>query len=216
MAGRDVFAACSPARVHGIGEHGVKRRTGRLCSSLPEDFPDRGVMTAPAASPRDDQRNLCAILLNPPLRPAIDTISHRNLLAALPLTGCTQLRLANLIDLQSKNQKQLASIAVAEKDLERSCLQLSAAIDGADEILFAWGTGGIAGAMGKHVREQEAWVRACVNARTASRVWMVAGTPRHPSRWRQFVGPEKRRVEGSSFEERLAKVLASHESSTLP
>ena len=173
-------------------------------------------MTAPVAVSEGDQRKLCAILLNPPLRPAIGTISHRNLLAALPLTGCTELRLANLIDLQSKDQTQLANIIVTESDLERSRLQLSAAIDGADEVLFAWGTGRITGVVGKLLKEQAAWVRAHVNTRGHSKIWMVAGTPRHPSRWRQFVGPEKRRVEGSSFEERLAKVLASHESSTLP
>ncbi|MFG3233607.1 DUF1643 domain-containing protein [Streptomyces antibioticus] len=172
-------------------------------------------MTAPVAVPEGDQRKLCAILLNPPLRPAIDTISHRNLLTALPLTGCTELRLANLIDLQSKDQTQLASLVVTEPDLERSRQQLAAAIEGADEILFAWGTGRITGSVGNLLKEQAAWVRARVDACGLSKVWMVAGTPRHPSRWRQFVGPEKRRVEGSSFEERLAKVLTSYESSTL-
>lgn len=168
-------------------------------------------MTAPVVVSGPDQRMLCAILLNPPLRPEADTISHRNLLAALPLTGCTELRLVNLIDLQTKDQTQLASLVVTEPDLERSRQQLSAAIEGADEILFAWGTGRITGGVGKLLKEQAAWVRARVNARGLSKVWMVAGTPRHPSRWRQFVGPEKRRVEGSSFEERLGKVLASHE-----
>ncbi|MET7720735.1 DUF1643 domain-containing protein [Streptomyces mirabilis] len=172
-------------------------------------------MTAPVAVSREDQRMLCAILLNPPLRPAADTISHRNLLAALPLTGCTELRLANLIDLQSKDQTQLASLVVTEQDLERSRQQLSEAIEGADEVLFAWGTGRITGVVGRLLEEQAAWVRMHVDARGLGKVWMVAGTPRLPSRWRQFVGPEKQRVEGSSFEERLAKVLTSHESSAL-
>jgi hypothetical protein len=172
-------------------------------------------MTAPVAVSGADQRMLCAVLLNPPLRPAVDTISHRNLLAALPLTGCTELRLANLIDLQSKDQTQLASLVVTEPDLERSRQQLAAAIEGADEVLFAWGTGRIAGVVGKLLKEQAAWVRGYVDARGLAKVWMVAGTPRHPSRWRQFVGPEKRRVEGSSFEERLAKVLTSHKSNAL-
>ncbi|MFJ8745312.1 DUF1643 domain-containing protein [Embleya sp. NPDC127516] len=173
-------------------------------------------MTAPVAVAGVDQRTLCAILLNPPLRPAVETISHRNLLAALPLTGCTKLRLANLIDLQSKDQTQLASLVVTEPDLERSRQQLSVAIEGADEILFAWGAGRITGVVGKLLKEQAAWVRAHVDNRGLSKVWMVAGTPRHPSRWRQFVGPEKGRVEGRSFEERLAKVLTIHKSSTLP
>ncbi|MDX3749588.1 DUF1643 domain-containing protein [Streptomyces sp. AK08-02] len=170
-------------------------------------------MTAPVAVSGADQRMLCAILLNPPLRPAVDTISHRNLLAALPLTGCTELRLANLIDLQSKDQTQLASLIVTEQDLERSRRQLSEAIEGADEVLFAWGTGRITGVVGRLLKEQAAWVRMHVDGRGLRKVWMVAGTPRHPSRWRQFVGPEKQRVEGSSFEDRLAKVLTSHESS---
>ncbi|WP_078651477.1 DUF1643 domain-containing protein [Streptomyces xylophagus] len=172
-------------------------------------------MTAPVAVSGADQRMLCAILLNPPLRPAAETISHRNLLAALPLIGCTELRLANLIDLQSKDQTQLASLVVTEQDLERSRQQLSEAIEGADEVLFAWGTGRITGVVGRLLKEQAAWVRTHVDARGLRKVWMVAGTPRHPSRWRQFVGPEKQRVEGSSFEERLAKVLTSHESSAL-
>ncbi|WP_406187319.1 DUF1643 domain-containing protein [Streptomyces anulatus] len=173
-------------------------------------------MTARVAISGADQRILCAILLNPPLRPAVDTISHRNLLSALPLTGCTELRLANLIDLQSKDQTHLASLVVTGPDLDRSRQQLSEAIEGADEILFAWGTGRITGVVGKLLKEQAAWVRTQVNTRGHSKIWMVAGTPRHPSRWRQFVGPEKRRVEGNSFEERLTKVLASHESNTLP
>ncbi|WP_328769403.1 DUF1643 domain-containing protein [Streptomyces sp. NBC_00286] len=173
-------------------------------------------MNAPVAVSGVVRRVLCAVLLNPPLRPAVDTISHRNLLAALPLTGCTELRLTNLIDLPSKDQRQLASFTVTEQDLARSRQQLSAAIHGADEILFAWGTGKIAGAAGSLLKEQAEWVRAHVGSCGVSEVWMVAGTPRHPSRWRQFVGPEKRRVEGSSFEERLAKVLTSHESRALP
>ncbi|WP_406115316.1 DUF1643 domain-containing protein [Streptomyces sp. NBC_01014] len=166
-------------------------------------------MTTRVAISGADKRILCAILLNPPLRPAVDTISHRNLLSALPLTGCTELRLANLIDLQSKDQTHLASLVVTGPDLDRSRQQLSEAIEGADEILFAWGTGRITGVVGKLLKEQAAWVRTQVNTRGHSKIWMVAGTPRHPSRWRQFVGPEKRRVEGNSFEERLTKVLTS-------
>ncbi|WP_329324470.1 DUF1643 domain-containing protein [[Kitasatospora] papulosa] len=178
-------------------------------------YSDRKTMTASFILPEGDQRRLCAILLNPPLRRATETISHRNLLAALPLTGCTDLRLANLIDLQSKDQVHLANIVFTESDLERSRLQMAAAIDEADEVLFAWGTAKVAGTVGKRLIEQAAWVRERVNSCGFSQVWMVAGTPRHPSRWRQFVGPEKQRVVGNSFEERLAKVLAAHESGSL-
>lgn len=131
-------------------------------------------MNAPVAVSGVVRRVLCAVLLNPPLRPAVDTISHRNLLAALPLTGCTELRLTNLIDLPSKDQRQLASFTVTEQDLARSRQQLSAAIHGADEILFAWGTGKIAGAAGSLLKEQAEWVRAHVGSCGVSEVWMVS------------------------------------------
>ncbi|MGW4683354.1 DUF1643 domain-containing protein [Streptomyces sp. NPDC004244] len=154
-------------------------------------------------------RILCAILLNPPLRPAETTISHRNLVAALPLTGCSELKVANLVDLPSKDQVELASLEVTEQDLARSRLLLSTAIEDADEVLFAWGTKKLAGTSGRLLHEQAKWVRSLVEP--SRRVWLVAGTPRHPSRWRQFVGPEKQRIEGPTFEARLAKVLTKHD-----
>lgn len=180
-----------------------------------EDCSNRGAMTSSVTVSGVDHRVLCAILLNPPLRPAVDTISHRNLLAALPLTGCTEMRLANLIDVPSKDQIQLASTVVTERDLMRSRQYLSAAIEGSDEVLLAWGTRRLTGAVGRLLVGQAAWVREHVKACGLLQVWMVAGTPRHPSRWRQFVGPEKRRVKGASFEERLAKVLTTHKSDVL-
>ncbi|MYT76748.1 DUF1643 domain-containing protein [Streptomyces sp. SID8364] len=156
-----------------------------------------------------DQRILCAILLNPPLRPAEATISHRNLIVALPLTGCSRLKIANLVDLPSKDQVELASLEVTEQDLARSRPLLSAAIEDADEVLFAWGTKKLAGTSGRLLDEQAKWMRSLV--KPSQRVWMVGGTPRHPSRWRQFVGPEKQRVTGPTFEARLAKVLTNHD-----
>jgi hypothetical protein len=173
-------------------------------------------MTDTFNTPEPGRRTLCAVLLNPPLRPAVETVSHRNLIAALPLTGCTELRLTNLIDLQSKDQIQLASIPVTEQDIQRSRQRLSSAVEGADEILFAWGSSRVLGATGKIVKEQAAWLHTHLNSRRFPRVWMVAGAPRHPSRWRQFVGPEKQRVQGGSFEERLAKVLMYHNATESP
>lgn len=159
---------------------------------------------------RAETRTLCAVLLNPPLRPAHDTISHRNLLVALPMTGCQQLSLANLVDLPTKDQSQLATLTLREPDLARSRRSLAELISSADEVLFAWGTGRLTGETGRHLKAQVRWVRSHALGCGVRRVWMVAGTPRHPSRWRQYVGPEKGRVAGSTFEERLAKVLACH------
>lgn len=155
-------------------------------------------------------RTLCAVLLNPALKPPTDTITFRNLTSALPLIGCDRLQLANLLDTPTKDQKELGRRNIAEDEVGRSRLLLQRAVTEADEVLFAWGAGPIPGAAGAALREQEAWLRLHLRANGVPRIWMVAGSPRHPSRWRQFVGPEKQRVHGATFEERLAKVLAVH------
>ncbi|GGL56703.1 hypothetical protein GCM10014719_67660 [Planomonospora parontospora subsp. antibiotica] len=160
--------------------------------------------------PDRDSRTLCAVLLNPALRPAPETISFRNLGCALPLMGCDRLRLANLLDVPSKDQDRLGAAVIEESDVLRSRKLLAEAVAAADEILFAWGSNRVTGQVGARLREQAEWLRRHLREEGVRRVWMVAGSPRHPSRWRQYVGPEKARVEGSTFEERLAKVLAVH------
>ncbi|MEU4537048.1 DUF1643 domain-containing protein [Streptosporangium sp. NPDC023825] len=157
-----------------------------------------------------DSRTLCAILLNPALRPAPETISYRNLGCALPLVGCGRIRLANLLDVPTKDQVQLGATVIEAFEVARSRALLAEAVLAADEILFAWGANRVTGRTGVVLREQVSWLRRHLKDTGVRRTWMVAGTPRHPSRWRQYVGPEKARVEGSTFEDRLAKVLAAH------
>ncbi|MER5870816.1 DUF1643 domain-containing protein [Streptomyces sp. NPDC002044] len=155
-------------------------------------------------------RTLCAVLLNPALKPPTETITFRNLTSALPLTGCDRLQLANLLDTPTKDQKELSRRDITKNDAGRSRLLLQQAVDEADEVLFAWGSGPTPGVVGATLREQEAWLRQYLQVSGIPRIWMIAGAPRHPSRWRQYVGPEKQRVHGATFEERLAKVLAVH------
>lgn len=129
-------------------------------------------------------------------------------MAALPLLGCETLRLGNLVDIATRDQVQLAASPIAADDLTRSQVLLAEALEGADELLFAWGTRRLPGQTGALLGQQITWVQQHVLKRGFADVWMVAGSPRHPSRWRQFVGPEKQRVAGDCFTERLAKVLA--------
>ena len=150
------------------------------------------------------------MLLNPALRPTVETISYRNLAAALTVVGCSSLSLANLIDLPSRDQTVLGTYTIADDDVFRSRALLLESASQADEILFAWGSGGIGGAVGAVVKGQAAWIQKQATALGYERVWMVAGKPRHPSRWRQFVGPQKQRVQGNTFEDRLGKVLVAH------
>ncbi|MFG2822616.1 DUF1643 domain-containing protein [Kitasatospora sp. NPDC048365] len=150
---------------------------------------------------------LCAVLLNPPLRTSEETVSFRNLKAALPLFNCTALRIVNLVDIATRDQIELQQVEIAKSDILRSRGLICDAIEEADDVLLAWGSSRISGEVGRLLRDQADWVRAHLRAGPTRRVWTTAGKPRHPSRWRQYVGPQKQRATGSSFEERLASVL---------
>ncbi|MCP2325250.1 hypothetical protein HDA40_003757 [Hamadaea flava] len=154
-------------------------------------------------------RTLCAVLLNPALKATAQTTSFRNLSAALPVTSCGGLTITNLLDVPTKDKPQLLETSITAHDLERSRHLLAAALGDAQEVLFGWGCSASPGPTGRLLRQQADWLMAQLAGRF-TRFWQVAGGPRHPSRWRQFVGPEKGRVEGSSYEDRLAKVLAEH------
>jgi hypothetical protein len=127
---------------------------------------------------------------------------------ALPLFGCAELVVANLLNTPTKDAPELNRRMLTEVEVEASRAELALAIGRADEVLLAWGTGGMTGDVRSALRRQVAWLYGALVARGIERVWTVTGRPRHPSRWRQYVGPEKRRVEGGCFEERLEKPVA--------
>ncbi|MGC5564788.1 DUF1643 domain-containing protein [Streptomyces sp. FR-108] len=154
-------------------------------------------------------RALCAVLLNPPLRDVEETVTCKNLRAALPLFNCDELRIVNLVDIASRDQVALQKIEINMSEILRSRELISQAIDEAGEVLLAWGSSRISGESGRLLREQSKWVRAHLTANGTLRVWTIQGKPRHPSRWRQYVGPQKGRAKGSTFEERLASLLTS-------
>lgn len=159
-------------------------------------------------------RTLCAILLNPALREQRGTTTYRNVTAALPLFGCEELVVANLLNTPTKDAPELNRRTPTQAELEGSRAELALAVKLADEVLLAWGTGGMTGEMRLALRRQVSWLYGRLVAEGVERVWTVTGRPRHPSRWRQYVGPEKRRVEGDCFEDRLQKVLVALELNT--
>ncbi|WP_283137530.1 DUF1643 domain-containing protein [Rhizohabitans arisaemae] len=163
----------------------------------PREVPDR----------QQPGRRLCAILLNPALRSMATTITYRNVEAALQLVSCTELALTNLLDLATKDAPELNRSTISNQGIEAARDQISQALLGADEVLLAWGTGGMTGPVRTVLRAQTEWLFDALKERRIGHVWTITDKPRHPSRWRQYVGPEKQRVTGDTFEERLSKVL---------
>ncbi|WP_157251982.1 DUF1643 domain-containing protein [Nonomuraea typhae] len=153
------------------------------------------------------RRTLCAILLNPALRPLESTTTFRNVRSALPVVSCNELVVANLLNIPTKDALALNRTKIDDQELREARALISPKLQQADVVILAWGVGGMSGQARLALQRQTAWLRDMLNRTNHDQVWTVTGRPRHPSRWRQYVGPEKRRVSGSCFEERLSMVM---------
>jgi hypothetical protein len=157
---------------------------------------------------------LCAVLLNPSLSTQ-DTISHSNLGVASKTLGFEGFQIVNLVQVPSRNSKDLALVAASEDDWLKSRPEIDRALKSADEVVFAWGASRLTGEANRHKEEQITWtIQRTLNA-GHSEVLLMDGSPRHPSRWRQYVGPQKKRVAGDTLEDRFRAVLNRHPVDTL-
>lgn len=80
-------------------------------------------------------------------------------------------------------------------------------ISAADALIAAWGLGGLTGPARHHSRAQVRWLIEQAVAAGHTEMWTVAGKPRHPSRWHQYVSDKHGRTSGGPFERRLEEVL---------
>ena len=152
---------------------------------------------------------LCAVLLNPSFN-AENTISHSNLGVAAASLGFDEFHIVNLIQIQSRNSKELAQKAIKQEAWLVSRPELGQALCSADEVVFAWGTSRLAGQANRHKDDQVEWTIQQTVRAGHTEVLLMDGSPRHPSRWRQYVGPQKLRVTGDTLEDRFRKVLNRH------
>lgn len=149
--------------------------------------------------------HLVALLLNPPLRDPSVTVSMANLHVAKDVLGCSSLQVANMFAIPTKDLPDINRVGREPHGWLETRPQLTAAIAQADAVILGWGLGGLSGPARLHFREQIDWVFSLLAAHGP--VWTVGGVPRHPSRWRQFVGPQRNIARGEDFTERLRSVL---------
>jgi hypothetical protein len=126
---------------------------------------------------------------------------------AQQILGCDSLTVANLVSVPTQNLRELGMIAGDGQVWHESRPQLEEALNGADDVLLAWGLGGIPGSANRHFLDQTAWVRDVLSAKPAVRVWSIQGETRHPSRWHQYVSERHGRTAGGDFMDRLTEVL---------
>ena len=150
---------------------------------------------------------LLAVLLNP-----VDhdrrTTTVRNVEIAASMLGCDGLRLANINDSPTRDLPALSRAAASPASWLAARPALRALLERPGPLLFAWGMGGLTGSARQHWQRQVAWVTAVALEVGRHDAFQMDGRPRHPSRWRQYLGPQHgRHATGATFEDRLRLAL---------
>lgn len=151
---------------------------------------------------------LTAVLLNPVLHDR-ETITERNVTVAATMLGLQSVVIANMHVAPTRDLPALALVARDRCGWEASRGELAGALSHGGVLLFAWGVGGLVGPAREHLRAQERWVVDAALGAGHEVALMLDGRPRHPSRWRQYLGQQRGRFayRGSSFEDRLRAAL---------
>lgn len=150
---------------------------------------------------------LVAVLLNP-VPHSRPTITMRNVEVAKTVVGADTVMVVNLHGEPTRDLPELAAVAHSRDGWRAERGRLKRALANAEHLLFAWGLGGLSGPARHHFLEQVSWTIDTAVAVGHTAAFMLDGAPRHPSRWRQYLGPENgRHAALATFEERLGLAL---------
>ncbi|WP_448629883.1 DUF1643 domain-containing protein [Cellulomonas soli] len=149
---------------------------------------------------------LLAVLLNPPSASS-GVRSRRAVERAARALGFDAYTVANLFAEATATVVELNELADLVDTATEVHTHLAEHLPAAGGILAAWGVAGAAGPFRRERDARAAWLVAEASKVGHESMWMVGGTPRHPSRWHQYVADRHGRTRGGTFEERLAQVL---------
>lgn len=157
---------------------------------------------------------LCAVLLNPSFS-GPHSVSHGNLRVAADAMGFGRMSIVNLVGLQTRNSRDLAELATTPDVWHSAQSGIEDAIQKSDHLLFGWGDSRLRGIANTLKREQIAWTVARAIEHGHQHVLMMDDKARHPSRWRQYVGPQRGLYAGSSIEHRFVQALRLHRTDSI-
>lgn len=153
---------------------------------------------------------LTAILLNPPLgRDPTCTVTYQTLLETLPVFACDTLAIVNLFAVPTRDLPGVNEAGGRADGWLRARRDLTRTLAKADCIVAAWGVGGLAGDARRNLAWQVAWVSRVAHELGHRLWWQIGGRPRHPSRWRQYVGPTRGVATGSNYADRIRSVIVA-------
>lgn len=148
---------------------------------------------------------LVAILLNPPLTTGAASLRHVE--AGRQALDCDSVIVANLFATPTRSVEDINVVGKTACGWIQARGQLQLAISSADLLLGAWGTSGLSGDAMRMRKAQVSWLMQSAADEGLEELWTVGGTPRHPSRWHQYVSDKYQRADGETLERRLASVL---------
>jgi hypothetical protein len=117
------------------------------------------------------------------------------------------LEIANLVKTPTRNSKELEQVATSFQLFLDARSRLETVLESSNTLVFAWGVAPLRGLAGKYVRNQVSWVISRALHHGHTHAWLMGGHPRHPSRWRQYVGPQRGLFDGATTVDRLLQGL---------
>lgn len=148
-----------------------------------------------------------AILLNPARETKRPSTTELVLEDVRVAKAWGMLEIANLVETPTRNSKELAQVATSPEAFLGARDRLDAILTSSDILVFAWGIAPLPGPAGRHVRGQANWVISRAQHHGHTHAWAMGGRPRHPSRWRQYVGPQRGLFDGPTTIDRLTRGL---------
>lgn len=164
---------------------------------------------AACAGQEGDGPALCAVLLNPSFT-GPNSVSHGNLRVAAEALGFGRVSTVNLVGVQTRDSHDLAELATMPAAWHSARQEIEDALQKSDRLLFGWGDSRLRGIANTWKQEQIEWTIARAIDHGHEYVLMMDGKARHPSRWRQYVGPQRGLFTGPSLNDRFAQALQPH------
>ena len=164
----------------------------------------RGVLHYRAVS-KSRSVTVAAVLATPPTTSGARTTAQAQ--QAVELLGGSRLLVANLFDFPVADLPALSVCGAAAAGWLEARPKVVDALHEADVLLAAWGLHPLHGPARSLRQQQLSWLQEEAQVRGHFSAWCVAGQPRHPSRWHQYVSDRHGRTAGGSSLERLRQVL---------
>lgn len=124
--------------------------------------------------------SLLVVLSNPPTTSGARTLARVEL--ARKILGFGSVEVVNLFPIPTYRTGGISAAGAAESDWSVARPAISEGIRTSSAVMLAHGCQEPSGRARQHYRNQIAWLRASIgDARLP--VWLIDGSPRHPSRW---------------------------------